>query len=88
MSELIEVFPFAFGVLLGLTWSRFGGPRRWRLRWGAVCVALGAVATFASGEWRLSPVYFLFDIGFVAAISIGTTFALERWQLRRARRDR
>ena len=27
MAELVEIFPFAFGVLLGLTWSRFGGPR-------------------------------------------------------------
>ena len=31
MSELIEIFPFAFGVLLGLTWLRFGGPRVWRV---------------------------------------------------------
>lgn len=85
MNLLIEIFPFAFGVLLGLTWSRFGGPGEWRARWGIACVALGAFATFASGEWRESPIYFLFDIGLVAAMSVGTVFALARWRRRRGR---
>jgi hypothetical protein len=75
MRELIEIFPFAFGVLLGLTWQRFGGPRAWRVRWGAACIVLGASATFASGEWRESPLYFLFDIGLVAFMSIATALA-------------
>ena len=80
MEVLIEVFPFAFGVLLGLTWARFGGPAAGRIQWGVACVALGATATFASGEWRVSPLYFLFDIGLVAVISVATIFALQFWQ--------
>jgi hypothetical protein len=85
MRELIEIFPFAFGVLLGLTWQRFGGPRVWRVRWGAACIVLGASATFASGEWRESPLYFLFDIGLVAFMSIATALAITSWQHRRGR---
>ena len=85
MSELIEVFPFAFGVLLGFTWLRFGGPGAWRVPWGAACIALGAFATFASGEWRESPLYFLFDIGLVAVVSVATTLAITYWQRRRGR---
>ena len=83
METLIEIFPFAFGVLLGLTWARLGGRNAWRIQWGVGCVALGAFATFASGEWRLSPFYFLFDIGLVAVVSGATLFALQYWQRRR-----
>ena len=82
METLIEIFPFAFGVLLGLTWARFGGPHARRIPWGAACVALGAFATFASGEWRLSPFYFVFDIGLVAGLSGATTVALQYWRRR------
>lgn len=83
MEILVEMFPFAFGVLLGVTWVRFGGPGAWRLPWGAASVALGAFATLATGEWRASPWYFLFDIGLVAVVSVGTLFALRHWQRRR-----
>ena len=83
MEEFIEIFPFAFGVLLGLTWARFGGPSGWRIPWGIASIALGAFATFASGEWRVSPLYFLFDIGLVAVVSVGTLLALRHWQRRR-----
>jgi hypothetical protein len=83
MEILIEIFPFAFGVLLGLTWARFGGPGAWRIPWCVASIALGAFATFASGEWRVSPLYFLFDIGLVAVVSAGTLFALKYWQRQR-----
>jgi len=85
VGELVEVFPFAFGVLLGLTWSRFGGPRSRFLPWGLAAVALGAFATFASGEWRESVLYFLFDIALVAVVSAATAFAVEYWSRRRQR---
>ena len=86
MSELIEIFPFAFGVLLGLTWSRFGGPRARLVPWSLAVLALGAFATFASGEWRASPLYFLFDIGLVAGVSVATAFAVAYWSRQRERR--
>jgi len=85
MRELVEIFPFAFGVLLGITWSRFGGPRSWRVRWGVACMVLGAFATFASGEWRESPLYFLFDIALVAVVSVATVLAIAYWQRKRGR---
>jgi hypothetical protein len=56
-----------------------------RLPWGAACIALGAFATFASGEWRESPLYFLFDIGLVTLVSAATTLAMAYWQRKRER---
>lgn len=85
MGELVEVFPFAFGVLLGLTWRRFGGPRAKRVPWGIACIALGAFATLATGEWRESPLYFAFDIGLVAIVSVATTLAMAYWSSRRGK---
>jgi hypothetical protein len=80
MSQLIEICPFAFGVLLGLTWESPRGSFLRQVRWGAACVALGAIATLASGEWRTSPVYFLFDIGLVAFASVATALVLAYWR--------
>ena len=77
MEILIEAFPFAFGLLLGVTCSRAGGVRRHLLAWAVGCVALGSVATVASGEWRESALYFLFDIGLVGGVSIATVAALD-----------
>ena len=82
MEILVEIFPFAFGVLLGLTWARFGGPRSWQIPWAIATVVVGAFATFASGEWRTSPLYFLFDIALVAFVSFCTLFAFRYWQQR------
>ena len=85
MEILIEMCPFAFGVLLGFTWARFGGPRAWLIPWGIASIALGAFATCASGEWRVSLLYFLFDIGLVAVVSAGTLFALQYWHRQRGK---
>jgi hypothetical protein len=83
MSELFEMFPFAFGVLLGLTWTRVGGPQSRRVAWALSCIGLGAFATFGSGEWRESLLYFLFDIGLVALVSIAVALGVAYWQRRR-----
>ena len=80
MNALIEMFPFVFGVLLGLTCARVGGPRKRIVPWAIASLALGAFATLASGEWRESIVYFLFDIALVAIVSMATTFVLRHWQ--------
>jgi hypothetical protein len=82
MEFLVETFPFTFGVLLAFTCERLGGLRQhWRLAAGG-SVALGAFATLASGEWRVSLAYFAFDIALVAA-----TCAAANWLLVK-RRDR
>ena len=77
MEILIEAFPFAFGVLLGLTCSRAGGVRKHLSAWAVASVGLGSLATVTSGEWRESLLYFLFDIGLVAGMSIATIAVLE-----------
>jgi hypothetical protein len=82
VSELFEMFPFAFGVLLGLTWSRWGGPKRRRLAWALSCISLGAFATFASGEWRESVLYFLFDISLVGLVSAAVALGVAYWRSR------
>ena len=84
MSELFEIFPFAFGVLLGLTWARLGGPGKRRATWVASCVVLGGLATFASGEWRESVLFFLFDIGVVALVSAALAIGTSYWRRRRS----
>ena len=33
-----------------------------RAAWAVACIALGAFATLASGEWRVSPLYLLVDV--------------------------
>ena len=83
MGEFVELFPFAFGVLLGFTWRRLDGSRARRLTWSVVCISLGAFVTFWTGEWRESALYFLFDIGLIAVVSVATTFAIGFWQGRR-----
>lgn len=81
MEFLTEAFPFIFGVLLGLTCARLTGARRTGLLVGGA-VALGAFATIASGEYSVSPLYFLFDMGLVGAVAIGV-LVLRTWQQRR-----
>jgi hypothetical protein len=85
MEFLVETFPFVFGILLGLTCHRMGGVlKRWPLAAGG-SVALGAFATLASGEWRVSPQYFAFDIGLVAAMCAASAWLLARYARRAAR---
>lgn len=86
MEIIVEAFPFVFGVLLGLTWLRFGGPAARRMPWALAAIGLGAFATLASGEWKESVVYFLFDIGLVAIVSIATVVAVRYLQKRRSLR--
>jgi hypothetical protein len=85
MNALVEVFPFAFGVLLGVTWLRLTDVRRPLWPWVAACAALGSFATLATGEWRESPLYFLFDIGIVALASVATVVAVLYWRRVRQR---
>ena len=86
MKIIVESFPFVFGILLGLTWTRMGGPAARRVPWAIAAIALGAFATLASGEWKESALYFLFDIGLVAVVSIATLVAIRYLQNRRAPR--
>ena len=81
MEILIETFPFVFGVLLGLTCARLAGTKR-NVLWAIGSVALGAFATFASGEYNVSLLYFLFDIALVGAVAAGVLVA-RTWLMRR-----
>ena len=86
MEFLVECFPVAFGVLLGLSCHRLGGVRqRWVLAL-AGSITLGAFATLASGEWRVSLLYLLLDMALVSSVCIGTDALLAFRQRRIARR--
>ena len=77
MEILTEAFPFVFGVLLGVTLGRISGWRRRLAPWALASIALGSFATLASGEWRLGPLYFAFDIGLVMAVSLSVIAAVQ-----------
>jgi hypothetical protein len=73
MEILTEAFPVLFGVLLGMTLGRIRRPLESKLMpWALGSVALGGFATLASGEWHVSPVYFVFDIALVMAVSLAS----------------
>jgi hypothetical protein len=73
MEILTEAFPVLFGVLLGMTLGRFRRSLESKLMaWALGSVALGGFATLASGEWHVSPLYFVFDIGLVMAVSLAS----------------
>ena len=84
MEELFEAFPFIFGVLLGLTWLKMGGPQLRRVPWAVAAIALGSLATFASGEWKQSVLYFAFDIALVAVVSIATVVGVQYLRRRKS----
>ncbi len=77
MEIIVEAFPFMFGVLLGLTCAR-NGRRRMGL-WTLGSLALGALATLSTGEYRVSPLYFLLDIAIVGVVSLGA-MAFVAWR--------
>ena len=78
MEILFETFPFVFGILLGVACALLGGlRRRWPL-WLVGSVALGLFATLASGEYRASWLYLLYDVALVAGVCAATTTALAR----------
>jgi hypothetical protein len=73
MEILTEAFPFLFGVLLGMTLRRVRRSVESKLMlWALGSVALGSFATLASGEWLVNPLYFVFDIGLVMAVSLAS----------------
>jgi hypothetical protein len=61
-----ELFPFAGGLLLGVCLGALRPSLR-PLLGAAAAVAIGALATIASGEFRLSWAYLAYDIPLVAS---------------------
>jgi hypothetical protein len=86
METLIEIFPFAFGVLLGLTCEKLGGLRTHIPLWVGASIPLGAFATFVSGEWRESVLFFAADIALVAGTALATSLAWRALRQVRSRR--
>jgi hypothetical protein len=73
MEILTEAFPVLFGVLLGMTLGRIRRSLESKLvQWALGSLALGGFATLASGEWRITPLYFVLDIGLVMAVSLAS----------------
>ncbi len=77
---MTEIFPFVGGVLIGVLVAL--RPRIPVAIAAVLAVALGALGTIVSGEFRLSWAYLYFDIPFVALTAVGTTM-LVRSRLRR-----
>ena len=77
---MTEIFPFVGGVLIGVLVAL--RPRIPVAVAAVLAVALGALATIGSGEFRLSWAYLYFDIPFVALTAVGATM-LVRSRLRR-----
>ena len=78
-----ELFPITEGFVLGLflAWTK---PRD-RLRIGApIALALGALATLVSGEFRLNWGFLLVDIPLVVLSSAVALRAFHRWGRARA----
>ncbi len=64
-----EVFPILSGLMLGAFLGRFA-PRLTRGACIALSIPLGALATIASGEFRLSWGYLLIDAPLVAVFAV------------------
>ncbi len=76
-----EFIPVIAGIVLGFT-LRFLPSRRLPIGLAASLV-LGSLATFASGEYRDGPIYFLIDTSQVAFAATIALFAATRTLRRR-----
>ena len=80
-----EVFPVLAGVIVGLVVPTVMSSR---LRWPmllVVSVALGAVASWISGELAVSAVYILIDVAQVLGASVATWALVRAWRRRSTR---
>ena len=80
-----EVFPVLAGVIIGLVVPTVMSSR---LRWPmllVVSVALGAVASWISGELAVSAVYILIDVAQVLGASVATWALVLAWRRRSTR---
>ncbi len=77
-----EVFPVVAGIVLGLATFRMQ-PRRWRfLAIGVAGIALGATASWISGELALSWGYLVIDTAQVVAAAAMTSALMVVWRRR------
>jgi len=79
-----EVLPVLAGIALGLVTLTLRG--RWRrvAVIGILGVALGAVASWVSGELIVSRLYVLVDAAQVIVVAVLTGLLVPRWLRRRA----
>ncbi len=70
---LHELTPIIGGFVLGLALASSGGA----IRAGLLCLAVGAMATFASGEFLVSPWFFMADVA-LASAAMAVTLAVSR----------
>ena len=80
-----EVFPVLGGIVIGLATHPVGA--RWlrALLIGALGLAVGAFASWVSGELAVSRIYLLIDIGQVVVAAVMTGALVTAWMRRRAR---
>jgi hypothetical protein len=80
-----EVFAVLAGIVLGLITHPASGRLR-AVLFAVLGVALGALASWVSGELAISWTYILIDSAQVIAAAVMTSILVRVWQRRHARR--
>jgi ABC-type antimicrobial peptide transport system permease subunit len=81
-----EIFPVSAGVVLGLVTHLVGTVRLKALLIALFGVAIGAFASWVSGELAISWVYVVIDTAQVVGASIMTAFLIGAWSRRQIRK--
>jgi uncharacterized membrane protein YeaQ/YmgE (transglycosylase-associated protein family) len=77
-----ELFPLAAGALIGLAIQWVRSPRLRALVLVVVCLIVGALASFLSGELAISPAFISFDTVLVWVGALVAVIAATLWRRR------
>jgi hypothetical protein len=80
-----EVFPVLSGVVIGLATYNLRPTWLKAVAIAVLGVALGAVASWVSGELAVSGIYILIDVAQVIGAAVMTGVLVKAWLRRRAR---
>jgi hypothetical protein len=80
-----EVFPVLSGVVIGLVTYNLRPTWLKAVAIAVLGVALGAVASWVSGELAVSGIYILIDVAQVIGAAVMTGVLVKAWLRRRAR---
>jgi len=80
-----EVFPVLSGVVVGLVTYSLRPTWLKALAMAVLGVALGAVASWVSGELAVSSIYILIDVAQVIGAAVMSAALVKAWLRRRAR---
>ena len=81
-----EIFPVSAGIMLGLVAHLLGSVRLKAALIGSFGIAIGALASWVSGELAISWVYLLVDTAQVVAAGAMTAVLVRAWSRRHTRK--